>query len=143
LRRRGLFVIPEEAHPPQEISATMHYLAETPPTPGFVDAVVDPATNTIMGAVAIARPHQPPHVREQRHRITELALSEGPDALTPVDKSRLLNDAIALSELHFRVWTQPSAHPRWQAAKAAIANAADAAARRAAALTGAVTVGIH
>jgi membrane glycosyltransferase len=81
-------------------------------------------------------------VREQRARIVELALSEGPDALSPVDKSRLLNDAIALSQLHFRVWTQPSAHSRWQAAKAAVATAAEAAESTAARVAPAVPAGI-
>ena len=37
----------------------------------------------------------------------------GPDALTIPEKASLLRDPMALSQLHFQVWTSPDAHQSW------------------------------
>jgi membrane glycosyltransferase len=117
-RRARLFLIPEETNPPPEIQATLAHLRNTPAPPTFADAVVNPALNALVAALAIARPALPVRVREQRHTLVELALSEGSDALSAQEQSMLLSDPIALSLLHFRVWTQPRAHAQWQALRA-------------------------
>ena len=57
--------------------------------------------------------------REQRRTRVELALSEGADALSAPEKSVLLSDPLALSQLHFRVWTNPRAHAQWLGLRAA------------------------
>ena len=80
--------------------------------------MIDPALNALVAGLAVPRPALPIHVREQRHRLVELALSEGSDALSALEKSLLLSDPIALSLLHFRVWTQPRAHAQWHALRA-------------------------
>jgi membrane glycosyltransferase len=41
---------------------------------------------------------------------------EGWRALPERDRLFLLTDSVALSELHFEVWTSPVAHPTWLAA---------------------------
>ena len=55
LRAASVFLIPEESDPPEEIRATMRLLDATPAPPDFLDAVVDPALNALMCAVAVAR----------------------------------------------------------------------------------------
>jgi membrane glycosyltransferase len=114
-----MFLIPEETDPPLEIQTTFRHLRNTPAPPTFADAVIDPALNALVAALAIPRPALPIRVHEQRHTLVELALSEGSDALSAREKSVLLSDPIALSLLHFRVWTQPRAHAQWQALRAA------------------------
>jgi membrane glycosyltransferase len=110
-----LFLIPEESDPPQEIRATSRYLSAAPVPPTFVDAVVDPNVNALIAGVAIPRSHLPASAREQRDALVERASSEGPAALSARDKSLLLSDPLALSKLHFRVWTDPQAHAHWHA----------------------------
>ena len=115
LRRAGLFLIPEETQPPPEIAATDRYVAEAAPVPDWVDAVVDPRHNAMMAALAVPRPGLPQRVREERRALVERAVAEGPDALSARDKAVLLADPIALSLLHYRVWTLPRVHPGWRA----------------------------
>ena len=119
LRRHGLFLIPEETQPPPEIVATQQYVRETGVAPTWVDAVVDPGLNAMVAALFVARPGLPPVVREQRRTLVEYALAQGPQALSAPEKSLLLTDPLALSQLHFRVWTLENIHATWRAALAA------------------------
>jgi membrane glycosyltransferase len=67
-RRAGLFKIPEETTPPFELRETVRHHEETPPLPGFVEAVVDPSFNALICATAHAHPHVPQltqHLREK------------------------------------------------------------------------------
>jgi len=112
-RHAGLFLIPEETSPPPEIAATERYNDEATATPGWVDAVVDPRTNALMAALAVPRPGLPARVHEERRALVERALAEGPAALTPREKSVLLSDPLALSLLHYRVWTLARVHEAW------------------------------
>ncbi|MFO1395655.1 MAG: glucans biosynthesis glucosyltransferase MdoH [Burkholderiales bacterium] len=118
-RAAGLFLIPEETNPPPEIAATDRYNDEARATPGFVDAVVDPRINALVAALAVPRPGLPARVREERRALVERALAEGPDALTAREKSALLADPLALSLLHYRVWTVPRVHGAWPVAEQA------------------------
>jgi membrane glycosyltransferase len=118
LRAAQLFLIPEETRPPVEISAMMHAITAAPPAPGFVDAVIDPATNALACTAAVARFSRTALGQNNRLQKVDLALVEGPDALSPGAKLRLLGDPIALSRLHWRVWTSPDAHARWRDAMA-------------------------
>ena len=115
-RSMGLFLIPEESLPPAEIEATQRYLRDADVPPTWADAVVDPALNALMAALAVARPALPVAVREQRRTLVEYALAQGPGALSAQDKATLLGDPVALSQLHYRVWTLPVVHPEWRAA---------------------------
>ena len=114
-RRWKLFLIPEESDPPQEICATLRHLRASPPPPTFADAVVDPAVNALVAGLAIPRTALPTKAREHRNTLVERALVEGPRSLDVREQSMLLNDPLALSQLHFAVWAQPRAHMSWQA----------------------------
>jgi membrane glycosyltransferase len=54
----------------------------------------------------------------------DVALVEGPDGLSASSKLRLLGDPIALSRLHWRVWTSPDAHLVWREAMASARHTA-------------------
>ncbi|MCW5574867.1 MAG: glucans biosynthesis glucosyltransferase MdoH [Burkholderiales bacterium] len=105
LRRAGLFLTPEEYRTPREIASLQQAIERAAATPGFADAIVDPVVNAIACASGVVRPGQPAHVRAERHRLVEAAVSRGPDALTTQQKMILLGDPLALSRLHFQAWT--------------------------------------
>lgn len=113
LRKWGFFVIPEEVHPPEELRRMRSHLLGSGPTPGFVEAVVDPLANALACASANVRQAQPAALREGALRLVDHAVRSGPTALTPRQKGALLGDAPALSRLHFQVWASPHAHPDW------------------------------
>ncbi|HTN66937.1 MAG TPA: glucans biosynthesis glucosyltransferase MdoH [Burkholderiaceae bacterium] len=119
LRRLQLFLIPEEMDPPAELRATSAYLAATATMPGFAQAVADPLLNALVCACASARPGLPAATRAQHAALARIALEHGPNALTAPQTNLLLQDPLALSQLHFDVWCAPQAHPQWQALTAA------------------------
>ncbi|HKW81366.1 MAG TPA: glucans biosynthesis glucosyltransferase MdoH, partial [Casimicrobiaceae bacterium] len=123
-----LFLIPEEAHPPEEIRAMMEGVAKAQASPGFVDAVVDPVTNALACAAAVARFTRTAAVRNERLQSIDQAVTGGPGALSAAARLRLLGDPIALSRLHWRVWTSPEAHATWREAIATLGAPAAAAA---------------
>jgi len=51
--------------------------------------------------------------RDKHSQLLQQALTNGPDALTVPEKASLLRDPMALSQLHFQVWTSPDAHQDW------------------------------
>jgi membrane glycosyltransferase len=119
LRRLGLFLIPEESNPPEELRALQQELAYVVNPNGFTEAVADPGVNALACAVVPARHSVPePLLRTQLH-LVDHALRTGPVGLRPQEKLLLLNDAALLSQLHFRVWTSPHAHPDWLNVKVA------------------------
>jgi membrane glycosyltransferase len=86
-------------------------------TATWIDAVVDKSFNAMMAAFAGAAPVLPPAVREARRTLVERALSDGPNALSDLEKNTLLGDRDALREFHRRVWSLDSIHPAWLAAR--------------------------
>jgi membrane glycosyltransferase len=115
LRRGGLMLTPEEADPPAELQAVRTYGVSTPQLPDFVDAIVNPRVNAVACAIA-GRAKHAPRVHARRQRLISTAAMEGWRALPERDRLFLLTDSVALSELHFEVWTSPVAHPTWLAA---------------------------
>jgi membrane glycosyltransferase len=114
LRRRKYFLIPEESHPPPVIRATRRFWHHAPPPADFAAAVVDPITNALTCAQAAGRTGGG-RVRELLNSaLAERALHGGLDDLTPAEKNQLLADPIALSGLHWSVWTSPTRHPSWR-----------------------------
>ena len=107
-------MIPEENRPPLEIRRTRRYLKRTQPMPDFVAAVIDPTVNALTCAFGPARSRLADPLRRQRERLVERALWRGPEDLDRGERMALLNDPIALSKLHFRVWTSGKAHPEWK-----------------------------
>ncbi|MGE5090023.1 MAG: glucans biosynthesis glucosyltransferase MdoH [Candidatus Levyibacteriota bacterium] len=116
LRRRRYFLIPEESHPPREIKATRRYWHRAAPAADFTAAVVDPIVNALVCAQAVMRPAATLHAREATAARIEQALRLGPDALTAADKSALIADPVALSALHWAVWTSAARHDSWRQA---------------------------
>ncbi|MCC7039802.1 MAG: glucans biosynthesis glucosyltransferase MdoH [Burkholderiales bacterium] len=100
LRRRGIFVIPEEAVPPVEIADTARYVREAPAPPGFTDAVRDPELNALVAGIGVARPVLPEGERERRERLVERVRNDGPQALTTAERTKLLSDPQAMTALH-------------------------------------------
>ena len=116
LRRRHYFLIPEESHPPPEIKATRRYWRRAAPAADFTAAVVDPIVNALVCAQAVMRPAIFPCTRAAAATRVERALHAGPEALSPTDRTALIADPVALSELHWAVWTSSARHDRWREA---------------------------
>ncbi|OLC67549.1 MAG: glucan biosynthesis glucosyltransferase H [Betaproteobacteria bacterium 13_1_40CM_4_64_4] len=114
-RAAGMFVIPEELQPPEEIRATIIATRDAPRPKHFIDAVVDPVTNALVCATRIPRARQTETSRRERSQLLCAALIGGPDALTETQKMRIMGDPDTLSELHAAVWTSAEAHPCWRA----------------------------
>lgn len=118
-RRAKLFLIPEEREAPTELADCTRYAAEAAPLPDFVDAVVDPLANALVCCAARAHPALPESARAQREALRKTALESGAEGLSEAQRLTLLSDPLALSRLHFDVWTSPGAHASWQARIAA------------------------
>jgi membrane glycosyltransferase len=116
LRRAGLLTIPEETAPPDELQALRAGPVRTGSWPGFIDAVVNPRVNAIACAVSCSYPRLSPRAQVRRQRAVAAAVKAGPRELTDPQKLFFLMDALALSQLHFEIWTSPTAHPTWLAA---------------------------
>jgi membrane glycosyltransferase len=113
LRRARLLAIPEETRPPEELQAVHARTARSEALPGFVDAVVNPRVNAIACAVSCPHARLSPRAQARRQRAVAAAVKGGPRALTERQKLFFLTDALALSQLHFEIWTSPTAHPIW------------------------------
>jgi membrane glycosyltransferase len=115
LRRRKYFLIPEESHPPAEMRATRRYWHHAPPPADFAAAVVDPIVNALVCAQAAARPTTGWPREPLTDALVERALRNGLGALRAQDRGHLLADPVAMSALHWAVWTAQTAHPSWRA----------------------------
>ena len=105
--RARLFLIPEETHPPSEIRSLAKFVLHSPRPAAFRDAIVDPTANAAACLAATNRPRAPNNSDSGRRALADAALKLGPDALTPAQKSSLLDDPSALARLHFAAWTGP------------------------------------
>ena len=95
----------------------MRLVQETPPLPGFVEAVVDPSFNALVCATAHAHPQVPQFTQHLREKLVRTALKEGPDALSDKQKNSILEEPGLLSQLHQAVWSgAPEIHSDWRAA---------------------------
>ena len=110
LRRARLFLIPEESHPPQVLRRVRRLLRAAAPTPGFVDAVVDPTVNATACGLARLRPASSP---TSRTALVQRALTATPNGISVQDRRALLRDSAALAQLHVAVRSSPQAHPQW------------------------------
>jgi membrane glycosyltransferase len=112
-RVRGHFMIPEELHPPREISRVDEVMEQTRPAPDFAAAVVDPAVNAIARATAVPRNGASEKLRSEPLRAAEHALAYGPDSLASPQKMLLLSDPIVLRHLHEEVRRHPQRARAW------------------------------
>jgi membrane glycosyltransferase len=115
-RRWGLFATPEEIRPPVEILRTLELARLAPAEPGLREAVMDAQVNALAAASATPRFHDAAGV-EKRAELVGKALSGGLEALDRAERTRLLNDPLALSALHLEAWAAPAAHASWKAAR--------------------------
>ncbi|MBI3902453.1 MAG: glucans biosynthesis glucosyltransferase MdoH [Nitrosomonadales bacterium] len=115
LRAARLFLIPEESKPPRELRWTLRAVRRAQPVADFVRAVVDPLTNAVACASSVARTLRQPVQRRERTQLVHEAAATDPEMLTTAQKMALLNDPVALSQLHFEIWTSAGSHPKWLA----------------------------
>ena len=113
LRARRIFLIPEESGPPRVLRRMRRFFRHAPRDAGFVDAVVDPRHNAIACAADVARTQHSDSLRDAHAALVARALIDGPESITDAERNALLGNALALSRLHFGVWTAPDAHPAW------------------------------
>jgi len=113
-RRLRLFVTPEEVAPVPEILRTAELASLDRPRPGLTHAVVDPLANALACAQGTPRTHAAPGANESREDLVDRALRGGLAVLDARERSRLLNDPIALAALHLQVWRSPAAHASWR-----------------------------
>jgi len=117
-RRAGLFLTPEEVHPPQELAAVGAWMASRARLPRFADAVVDPDLNQLLCA---SHPRRLVHAATMkaaaRHELVERAASLGSRALSARERLALLADPIALRRLHAQILASPGpAQEAWRSA---------------------------
>lgn len=105
-RKFRLFTIPEEIEPSPELTALNEHLAplDAGGDNAFVHAVVDPYINAIHIAMLRIKTSMPPEKAKRLKRLRVKALTLGPDKLSPLDKSDLLEDIDSMNALHFDVW---------------------------------------
>jgi membrane glycosyltransferase len=125
MRRRGLFVIPEESSGSPEIRQTAELARAWSQRPtDFIAAVVDPSSNARACAMAPHGHGAPGPLRPGAKALLCDALVRGPEALSAREKMTLLDDARLLGELHHLVTSAEEASPAWRqaAAKATAAS---------------------
>ncbi|HKA40083.1 MAG TPA: glucans biosynthesis glucosyltransferase MdoH [Burkholderiales bacterium] len=113
-RLRQHFLIPEETHPPREITRVEESVKTAKPAPDFAAAVVDPAVNALACATAAPRAGTAEKPRREPRRVAERALAEGPNALPAPQKLLLLSDPMALASLHVAVRNHPQRARAWR-----------------------------
>ena len=111
-RKAKLFMTPDEARPPREVSATAQYAASARPLPRFADAVIDPDVYAVVRGAAHTR-RSPLAVAARTQRVTH-ALQSGPDVLSGAERVALLHDGAALDEMQHAARSAPI-HSSWYA----------------------------
>ena len=112
-RRAGLFLIPEERKPPEELrdlsgGAGVHgeldFQLPSPWRQGFVRAVADPRVNALHRVLVRSTRRGSPSASRLNQGILSKALSSGAGSLSAREKRRLLRDPKTLLQLHEEVW---------------------------------------
>ncbi|CAM5797040.1 glucans biosynthesis glucosyltransferase MdoH [Rhizobacter fulvus] len=131
LRRRGIFLIPEELSQPAVLAEAERHAAAFDVLPVFTEAVTDAAVHAAVLRSIPARPAAQGAKAVAQARLIERAAADGPGALSNADRLRLLGDAQALAALRAQV-LRTGAHPDWAVAAAAAQGAVSPAAEDAA-----------
>jgi membrane glycosyltransferase len=116
-RALGIFLTPEETHPPYELKRLHQNLAECyrhlPPLKalrgdyGLMQAVLDPYVNALH--VALLRQRRPSEdAREWLGQLRERLLRDGPAKFSTKEKMALLLDGESMIWLHRELWSQPA-----------------------------------
>lgn len=109
LRRRGVFLTPEEVDTPWELRRLRALLAqpEANQQNGFAAAVADPLVHRIHLAQLRGPRKLAASIVERREALAQRALQEGPGSLSVEEKHELLLDPERLKRLHRTVWQLP------------------------------------
>ncbi len=116
-REAGIFLTPEETHPPYELKRLQQNLAacyrHLPPLEplranyGLMQAVLDPYINAMH--VALLRQRRPSEeAREWFGQLRLRLLAEGPDKFSTKETMALLLDAESMISLHRELWSSPA-----------------------------------
>ena len=113
LRRAGLFLIPEESKPPEELRDLargpgspegLDFQLPSPWQQGFVRAVADPRINALHRFLVQSTRKVSGSTPRLNQAILKKALSLGAGSLSAREKRRLLRDPKSLLELHQEIW---------------------------------------
>ncbi len=117
LRRMRLLLIPEEVDTPQELRWTRAATKAAPTPPGLVQAVMQPALNAFVCARAKTNRRSDAAGAARRDELVRHAAASGPSGIDAAARKALLDDLLALKQLHLHLWSQPRAdsHPEWWA----------------------------
>ncbi|MDB6052693.1 MAG: glycosyl transferase family 2 [Verrucomicrobiales bacterium] len=127
-RKKGLFLIPEEVRPPEELRGLDEPLIpsqnpffkrpEYASDYGLLQAVLDPYIHAIHISLLRQRDVSKEKQQEYSVELRRKLLQQGPGALTKEERSTLLWDASALIWLHKELWISPASrlHEWWQQA---------------------------
>ncbi|MBN2466647.1 MAG: glucans biosynthesis glucosyltransferase MdoH [Deltaproteobacteria bacterium] len=113
LRRRGLFLIPEEVAPAPELLDLGNILRKNEESTvglpsawqnGFSRAVVDPRINALHLDLLRHKRKVSEGVARRRQGLGDKALRDGPESLSAAEKRELLYDPAVMRDLHKKVW---------------------------------------
>jgi membrane glycosyltransferase len=128
LRRRGIFVTPEESAPEPELKELAAAIAEPAPGrpmlpelepfDGVLQAVLDPYVNAAHVSLLRAKNGPPPAQELRLAELRERLVREGPQALNTRELVAVLADVDSMVTLHEEVWAAPAAQlaPWWRTA---------------------------
>lgn len=109
---KNLYRIPEEVRPPKELVDTRTYTLEARERvgedPTFTDAIINPVTNALVCAMGTARHRPVPANLAARKVLVDLA-NEHLAGLSENQRLKLLDDPIAMAQLHRLAWIKHEA----------------------------------
>jgi membrane glycosyltransferase len=119
-QKRGLFVTPEEVNPPPELQglndSAENPEEEGPASPLWVQALLSPyvqAVHLSLVRQGLSHSHETPI--KSLADLREKLIREGPQAISPKEKARILWNGETVFWLHQELWARPEAHmhPSW------------------------------
>jgi membrane glycosyltransferase len=113
----GLFVTPEESQPPPELQGLADAEEdESHASPLWVQALLSPYVQAVhLSMVRQGSSNSNDAPTQSQAKLRERLIKEGPHALNPKEKLRLLWDGESVFWLHQELWSRPQAqlHPSW------------------------------
>jgi membrane glycosyltransferase len=127
LQRFGLFVTPEELHPPPVLQSLNEHLDEVHARPplqpeleqrfGLVQVCLDPYVNGLHVSL-LRRRRQVEHSREYFRHLSHKLISQGPNSLSKRELTAVLYDPDTVIHLHYELWSssEETLSPFWKLA---------------------------
>ena len=124
LKGRNILVVPDEIAPHEIFEKLSVAQSKQPEVAIPIEAlrqdfallqtILDPYILALHLHFLPSRKNQSIETSEKLHNLGRRLMAEGAHALTAVEKIRILNDPIVLSQLHQEIWTAPEASlPPW------------------------------